>query len=161
MAQSSTQVSVQTPYASDLIFRCPRNVCGYIASRHKMRQRNNRKNQKQTQQMKQTQHLFVATLALALFAQTAQAQGVDHQVADEDSITPYAEQHLEGVEVTRRRSGTTRMGGAVNGTLINQEELFKAACCNLGESFVTNPSADAMRAMLALCSRLSTKACFM
>lgn len=92
--------------------------------------------------MKQTQHLFVATLALALFAQTAQAQGVDHQVADEDSITPYAEQHLEGVEVTRRRSGTTRMGGAVNGTLINQEELFKAACCNLGESFVTNPSVD-------------------
>jgi outer membrane receptor for ferrienterochelin and colicin len=34
------------------------------------------------------------------------------------------------------------MGGAVNGVLINREELFKAACCNLGESFTTNPSVD-------------------
>ena len=25
---------------------------------------------------------------------------------------------------------------------INKAELFKAACCNLGESFTTNPSVD-------------------
>lgn len=34
------------------------------------------------------------------------------------------------------------MGGAVNGVSIGQKELFRAACCNLGESFVTNPSVD-------------------
>ena len=49
---------------------------------------------------------------------------------------------LQNVTITSRRSGTRRMGGAVNGVLISQEELFKAACCNLGESFTTNPSVD-------------------
>jgi len=34
------------------------------------------------------------------------------------------------------------MGGAVNGVTIGRQELFKAACCNLGESFTTNPSVD-------------------
>lgn len=49
---------------------------------------------------------------------------------------------LEEVEVTARRPGTVRMSGAANGFVIGREELFKAACCNLGESFVTNPSVD-------------------
>lgn len=46
------------------------------------------------------------------------------------------------VTVVTRRPGTSRLGGAVNGVRIGQEELFKAACCNLGESFSTNPSVD-------------------
>lgn len=46
------------------------------------------------------------------------------------------------VEVKERRNGTSQMGGALNGMRINQAELFKAACCNLGESFTTNPSVD-------------------
>nr|WP_253951946.1 TonB-dependent receptor [Xylanibacter caecicola] len=46
------------------------------------------------------------------------------------------------VTVVTRRPGTSRLGGAVNGVKIGQEELFKAACCNLGESFSTNPSVD-------------------
>lgn len=29
-----------------------------------------------------------------------------------------------------------------NADLISKDELFRAACCNLGESFVTNPSVD-------------------
>lgn len=37
---------------------------------------------------------------------------------------------------------TRRLGGAVNGVRIGQQELFRAACCNLGESFSTNPSVD-------------------
>jgi len=49
---------------------------------------------------------------------------------------------LQNVTITSRRSGTRRMMGAVNGVMINREELFKAACCNLGESFTTNPSVD-------------------
>ncbi len=51
-------------------------------------------------------------------------------------------QNLSDVTVTSRRAGTRRLGGAVNGVMIYREELFKAACCNLGESFTTNPSVD-------------------
>ena len=51
-------------------------------------------------------------------------------------------QNIANITITSRRAGTKKMGGAVNGVLINREELFKAACCNLGESFTTNPSVD-------------------
>ena len=51
-------------------------------------------------------------------------------------------QNLSDVTIVSRRSGTRKIGGAVNGMLINREELFKAACCNLGESFTTNLSVD-------------------
>lgn len=50
--------------------------------------------------------------------------------------------HISDVTITARRAGTSRMNGAVNSLKINREELFKAACCNLGESFSTNPSVD-------------------
>jgi outer membrane receptor protein involved in Fe transport len=51
-------------------------------------------------------------------------------------------QDVGEVVVSERRHGTSEMGGALNGLKINQAELFKAACCNLGESFTTNPSVD-------------------
>ena len=51
-------------------------------------------------------------------------------------------QNLQDVTVIARRAGTKKMAGAENGMLIGREELFKAACCNLGESFTTNPSVD-------------------
>ena len=51
-------------------------------------------------------------------------------------------QSLDDVTVTARQGGTLRMSGAENGIKIGQTELFKAACCNLGESFTTNPSVD-------------------
>ena len=35
-----------------------------------------------------------------------------------------------------------RMQGVVNAEVISTTELFRAACCNLGESFNTNPSVD-------------------
>lgn len=59
-----------------------------------------------------------------------------------DEADSLKHQHLRELTVTARHPGTTRMGGAVNGVKIGKEELFKAACCNLGESFVTNPSVD-------------------
>lgn len=70
------------------------------------------------------------------------AQSAESLSAPADTIATIEGAHLEGVEITSRRKGITRMKGAVNGQLINKEELFKAACCNLGESFVTNPSVD-------------------
>ena len=49
---------------------------------------------------------------------------------------------LEEVSVQSRSEGVRRMAGAVNGSEIGQDELFRAACCNLGESFVANPAVD-------------------
>ena len=53
-----------------------------------------------------------------------------------------ADQDLQEVTVVSRKAGVSRMAGAINGSIINKDELFKAACCNLGESFTTNPSVD-------------------
>lgn len=50
---------------------------------------------------------------------------------------------LGEVQVSSRRAeGLSRLGGAENGQQIGQDELFRAACCNLGESFVANPAVD-------------------
>ena len=52
-------------------------------------------------------------------------------------------QTLHEVTIQQERSaGVSRLGGAINGSLIGQDELFRAACCSLGESFTTNPSVD-------------------
>jgi outer membrane receptor protein involved in Fe transport len=69
------------------------------------------------------------------------AYGQDIDVLQADTVADKAVD-LQNVTITSRRSGTRRMMGAVNGVMINREELFKAACCNLGESFTTNPSVD-------------------
>ena len=52
------------------------------------------------------------------------------------------EHDLQEVNVTTLRPRVLRMSGAENGTVTGRQELFRAACCNLGESFVTNPSVD-------------------
>ena len=44
--------------------------------------------------------------------------------------------------VVKRRSGTIKLRNVDNASLITGQELLKAACCNLGESFTTNPSVD-------------------
>ncbi len=61
-------------------------------------------------------------------------------IASADSI--FKDETLKEVNVVARKAGTSRLAGAVNGIAINKDELFKAACCNLGESFTTNPSVD-------------------
>ena len=58
----------------------------------------------------------------------------------QDSI--FKDQTLQEVKAVARKPGTSRLAGAVNGIAVNKDELFKAACCNLGESFTTNPSVD-------------------
>ena len=58
----------------------------------------------------------------------------------QDSI--FKDQTLQEVKAVARKPGTSRLAGAVNGIAMNKDELFKAACCNLGESFTTNPSVD-------------------
>ena len=58
----------------------------------------------------------------------------------QDSI--FKDQTLQEVKAVARKPGTSRLAGAVNGIAMNKDELFKEACCNLGESFTTNPSVD-------------------
>ncbi len=50
---------------------------------------------------------------------------------------------LEEVNVTTRRLSTMKLRSSVlNEDMISSAELLCAACCNLGESFETNPSVD-------------------
>ena len=80
---------------------------------------------------------FILTSIMMMLYLSAFGQGNDSLQADTIKT-----QNLNNVAITSRRASTRKMGGAVNGVMINKEELFKAACCNLGESFTTNPSVD-------------------
>ncbi len=56
-------------------------------------------------------------------------------------ITP--ENNLEEITLKSKRKSIQRSFlSTVNAFTVNQEELLKAACCNLAESFETNPSID-------------------
>ena len=80
--------------------------------------------------------LYITSIAMMLCL-SAYAQKTDSLQAD-----TMKSRTLSNVTITSRRAGTRRMGGPINGVSIAREELFKAACCNLGESFTTNPSVD-------------------
>ncbi len=81
---------------------------------------------------------IILTALSALFCAEAGAQ----HVHDADSSGMTSKDHgLKELKVTSK-GGTRRMVGPVNGVSIGRHELFKAACCNLGESFTTNPSVD-------------------
>ena len=68
---------------------------------------------------------------------------VENNSVDSSSLDSiFKDETLHEVKVVARKSGTSRLAGAVNGIAVNKDELFKAACCNLGESFTTNPSVD-------------------
>lgn len=78
------------------------------------------------------------TALSALFCGHAAAQHV--HAADSSGMTS-KDHGLKELKVTSK-GGMRRMVGPVNGVSIGRHELFKAACCNLGESFTTNPSVD-------------------
>ena len=65
----------------------------------------------------------------------------DHHHHHDTTEVVHKEKELQGI-VVRSKNPIRRMVGAVNGVSIHKEELFKAACCNLGESFTTNPAVD-------------------
>ena len=79
--------------------------------------------------------IVLLVLLTTLFA-AGQSNAADTTAAGLDSVS------LQEVTVTHRGAGTNRLGSPVDATRINKLELFKAACCNLGESFTTNPSVD-------------------
>ena len=80
---------------------------------------------------------YILTSALLMLVLKGYSQT---DTASLDSI--FKDEELKEVKVVARKPGTSRLAGAVNGIAVNKDELFKAACCNLGESFTTNPSVD-------------------
>lgn len=76
---------------------------------------------------------FVFLSLLLCVALGVRAQGQD---------TIKKKKTLAEVSVRSRAEGVSRLGGAENGQKMGQDVLFRAACCNLGESFVANPSVD-------------------
>lgn len=55
----------------------------------------------------------------------------------------FSQENLDEVKVTKKRKGLQKSYTVTgNTTLVTSKELLKAACCNLAESFETNPSID-------------------
>lgn len=55
----------------------------------------------------------------------------------------FSQEKLEDVKVTGKQKGIKKsLTKTANTTLVSSKELLKAACCNLAESFETNPSID-------------------
>lgn len=59
-----------------------------------------------------------------------------------DSVADSVDNTLDEVVVKAYRKSTIKSKGLYNESIITRAELTKAACCNLGESFTTNPSVD-------------------
>ncbi len=84
----------------------------------------------------------LSTIAICLLAPTcALAQAAGHNTVASADTLGHAKQ-LHEVVVSKGKLASRRLSGAQNALYIGRDELFKAACCNLGESFVTNPSVD-------------------
>ncbi len=75
-------------------------------------------------------HGLSAIIAILSSGLLSQATEVADTVADLKEV------------VVSASGGRLRMSGATNGHIITASELKRAACCNLGESFTTNPSVD-------------------
>lgn len=86
---------------------------------------------------KNARYILLTTLLLP-FGKTSSLYA---QISDVDT-TSVREQTMAEASVTAAARPTTKMTGAQNGFTLSRTEIFKAACCNLGESFTTNPSVD-------------------
>ena len=64
------------------------------------------------------------------------------QEADSLKVDSLAWQELREVTVTAGGGSRWRASAVGNAEIIGPKELLRAACCNLGESFTTNPSVD-------------------
>ena len=78
------------------------------------------------------------TISVLLTALTGWSQ----EVADSSNVNTLDGHALHEVTVSSRRAGRVKTSGLGNTEFISSKELLRAACCNLGESFTTNPSVD-------------------
>lgn len=83
-----------------------------------------------------TSSAFLSTL-FSISAIASPSDTIPRQTPD-----TVAGHELQEFVVKRRKAGNIGLNGPETGFQLNQTELFRAACCNLGESFTTNPSVD-------------------
>lgn len=74
-----------------------------------------------------------------IFILTSLSVCAQNNVTNIDTITAT---ELDEFVLQKKKAGNFKLSGPENAFTINQSELFRAACCNLGESFTTNPSVD-------------------
>lgn len=78
-----------------------------------------------------------------ILAATVAMYGQENVPVEEPADSLEYSSQLDEVVVTVRRKGLTKLRGlATNTETLSSSELKRAACCNLGESFTTNPSVD-------------------
>ena len=81
--------------------------------------------------------LFLALLLTSPCLMQAQKVKTEYTDFENDTL------QLEQVEVNMGRKNRLKVQHVTSNTeIIGQQQLVMAACCNLGESFVTNPSVD-------------------
>lgn len=88
--------------------------------------------------------LYIALRTTTAVAQTPPEPASTGNPVDSLSVDDEPEMTQSLMEVTvRQRQGIVKLRGrAENSSIISANELKRAACCNLGESFTTNPSVD-------------------
>lgn len=83
--------------------------------------------------------LFLLSISLEMWAQSPTGKSVKTEYTDFENDTL----QLEQVEVNMARRNRLKAQHLTSNTeIIGQQQLVRAACCNLGESFVANPSVD-------------------
>ena len=78
---------------------------------------------------------------LLLCATGIKGKGLE-DIPDTTEVTTLDGKRLSEVTVSAHKAGRVKTSGLGNTEMINASELLRAACCNLGESFTTNPSVD-------------------
>ena len=80
---------------------------------------------------------FIALLQLVTLA-----YGQNTTVRDSSDVQTLDGEQLQEVDVQAYQTSQLKPMGISNMEVIGSRELLRAACCNLGESFTTNPSVD-------------------
>ena len=85
--------------------------------------------------VKQLMILILSLVSASVVAQVTEA-------GDSSNVKTLDGRKLSEVMVTAHQSGRIKASTIGNTEMISSKELLRAACCNLGESFTTNPSVD-------------------
>ena len=83
---------------------------------------------------------LLATLIFSFASVSGIAQVTES--GDSSSVRTLDGKTVREVTISAHQSGRVKTSGIGNTEFISSKELLRAACCNLGESFTTNPSVD-------------------
>ena len=83
---------------------------------------------------------LLATLIFSFASVSGNAQVTES--GDSSNVKTLDGKTVREVTISAHQSGRVKTNGIGNTEFISSKELLRAACCNLGESFTTNPSVD-------------------